>query len=156
MIGISACLGGVCCRYDGKMQQLNLFNEYLAAKQAVLICPEVMGNLPIPRIPAEIVGGDGFDVWQGTARVINQQGEEVTAAFKQGAILAYQKLKEQEIDTVILKERSPSCGKSMIYDGSFSGVKKAGYGVAAAYFVMQNIKVYSEEDLAELKSQGVL
>ena len=57
MIGISACLGGVCCRYDGRMQKINLIKELIAANEAVLVCPEVMGGLPIPRVPAEIVGG---------------------------------------------------------------------------------------------------
>lgn len=156
MIGISACLGGICCRYDGKMQKVNLLEELLESEKAVLICPEVMGNLPIPRVPAEIIGGDGFAVWQGKAKVINRDGEDVTEAFMQGAKLAYQKLKAQNIQIVILKERSPSCGKSMIYDGSFSGVKVKGYGVAAAYFSMQKIQVYSEEEVPELKRQGVL
>lgn len=48
-------------------------------------------------------------------------GEDVTEAYKNGAIKAYQKLQEKHIDLVIMKEKSPSCGTHSIYDGSFSG-----------------------------------
>ena len=126
MIGISACLGGVLCRYDGQ--------EKAVPELKKLVCPEVMGGLSTPRAPAEIVGGDGFDVWNGQAKVITTNGEDVTKAYQEGAIHAYQKLKEQEIDLVILKAKSPSCGSSLIYDGSFSGTLKSGTGVATAYF----------------------
>ncbi|MCJ0544161.1 DUF523 domain-containing protein [Enterococcus cecorum] len=157
MIGISACLGGVCCRYDGRMQKINLIKELIAANEAVLVCPEVMGGLPIPRVPAEIVGGDGFDVWQGKAKVINQNQEDVTESFKQGARVAYEKLQAQQVTTLILKERSPSCGKSQIYDGTFSGTKQTGVGVATAYFIQKGMQVYSEADLPTLCSQrGIL
>ena len=45
----------------------------------------------------------------------------------------------------ILKEKSPSCGSQLIYDGQFSRIKKAGVGVATAYFIQQGMTVYSEE-----------
>lgn len=48
----------------------------------------------------------------------------MTEAFKAGAQRAYQKLKAQQITTLILKEKSPSCGSQLIYDGQFSGIKK--------------------------------
>ncbi|MCJ0587355.1 DUF523 domain-containing protein [Enterococcus cecorum] len=131
--------------------------ELIAANEAVLVCPEVMGGLPIPRVPAEIVGGDGFDVWQGKAKVINQNQEDVTESFKHGARVAYEKLQAQQVTTLILKERSPSCGKSQIYDGTFSGTKQTGVGVATAYFIQKGMQVYSEADLPTLCSQrGIL
>jgi len=46
---------------------------------------------------------------------------------------------------LILKEKSPSCGSQLIYDGQFSGIKKAGGVVATAYFIQQGMTVYSEE-----------
>ena len=145
MIGISSCLGGICCRYDGKSQEQEALKQLVTNGKAIMICPEVLGELPIPRPPAEIIGGDGFDVSANTAYVYMDNGEDVTEAFKAGAQRAYQKLKAQQITTLILKEKSPSCGSQLIYDGQFSGIKKAGVGVATAYFIQQGMTVYSEE-----------
>ena len=132
MIGISSCLGGICCRYDGKSQEQEALKQLVTNGKAIMICPEVLG-------------GDGFDVWANTAYVYTDNGEDVTEAFKAGAQRAYQKLKAQQITTLILKEKSPSCGSQLIYDGQFSGIKKAGVGVATAYFIQQGMTVYSEE-----------
>ena len=151
MLGISACLGGVFCRYDGGTQTVNQFLTWVNEGRALLICPEVLGGLPTPRTPAEIQGGDGFDVWQGTATVINKEGVDVTKNYQAGAIKAYEAMKELGITSVILKERSPSCGSQMIYDGTFSGNKEAGVGVATAYFIQQGLTVYSEENWHEME-----
>ena len=71
--------------------------------------------------------------------------------------MAYEKLQAQQVTTLILKERSPSCGKSQIYDGTFSGTKKTGVGVATAYFIQKGMQVYSEADLPTIRSQrGIL
>lgn len=146
MIGISACLGGVCCRYDGQAKEISALKKLVASGQAILVCPEVLGGLPIPREPAEIIGGDGFDVWNDTAQVLTNTREDVTDLFKQGAITAYQKLREEKITTIILKENSPSCGNNTIYDGTFSGNHRSGPGVAAAYFILKGLEVVSESD----------
>lgn len=151
MIGISACLGGIFCRYDGSTQEIAELVQLVRENQAIMICPEVLGGLTTPRDPSEIIGGDGFDVWQGQAKVFSNQGKDVTKEFKRGAVVAYQKLQELEIKQLILKERSPSCGSHMIYDGSFSGARKNGVGVATAYFIQQGIKVYSEDNWREME-----
>ncbi|MEB6179900.1 DUF523 domain-containing protein [Enterococcus casseliflavus] len=144
MIGISACLGGALCRYDGKHQAVPQLIELVRAGQAMMVCPEVLGGLPIPREPAEIVGGDGVDVWAQRAKVVTISGEDVTEQFTKGAKIAYQKLQEQGITQLILKEKSPSCGRQTIYDGNFSGIKKTGVGVACAYFRQQGMTVLSD------------
>lgn len=149
MIGISGCLGGVFCRYDGGTQEIPQLQEMVRQGTAVMICPEVMGGLPTPREPAEIVGGDGFAVWAGEAKVLNRLGEDVTEAFKAGSIKAYQALQGLGIQHLILKERSPSCGSGQIYDGSFSGGKKTGVGVATAYFIQQGLTVLNETNWQE-------
>ena len=144
MIGVSACLGGCPVRYDGQDQKVAEIADLVKQKRAIPVCPEVLGGLPIPRTPAEIVGGDGFAVWQGKARVVSCLGEDVTEMFTQGAIIAYQQLKEKGIEILILKEKSPSCGSQWIYDGTFSGTTVKGVGVATAYFLNQGLRVYSE------------
>ena len=110
-------------------------------------CPEVSGGLPTPRPPAEIKGGTGDDVLQDKAKVVNKEGQDVTAAFIEGAQKCAQLCKEKGITVAILKQRSPSCGSKAIYDGTFSGKIIAGQGVTAALLTSIGIKVYGEDDL---------
>lgn len=152
MIGISACLGGVACRYDGGSQLVDELAQLVKTGKAVMICPEVAGGLPIPRNPAEIVGGDGQDVWSGRAKVLDNQGEDVTAIYQVGARKAYDVLAEQGITVLILKEKSPSCGVQQIYDGTFSGKKIAGMGVATAYFMAHGMAVYADTEWETAKA----
>jgi len=58
---VSACLLGLCCNYEAK-SGLNpkLLKEFEKGK-LFPVCPEVLGGLSVPRVPAEIVGGDGND-----------------------------------------------------------------------------------------------
>ncbi|MGY3749767.1 DUF523 domain-containing protein [Vagococcus acidifermentans] len=154
MIGISACLGGVSCRYDGKAKTVEALRRLVASEQALVICPEVLGGLPVPRIPAEIQFGDGFDVWAGKAHVIAKDGKDVTGCYKQGAEKALAALKELDIDWVILKENSPSCGVSAVYDGSFTGSLREGLGVAAALFQMNDILICSESNWQDVLPKG--
>ena len=48
----------------------------------------------------------------------------------------------------ILKANSPSCGHGTIYDGTFSGKKIPGSGVAAELLEQNGIAVYTDEDCA--------
>ena len=138
-LAASACLCGHKVRYDGG----DCAVPNALPEQVLPICPEVMGSLPIPRAPAEIVGGDGHDVWAGRARVLDAHGVDVTEAFKQGAKLALRRLQAAHIDTVYLKSKSPSCGQGQIYDGSFSGQLCEGDGVATALFKSHGIHIIS-------------
>ncbi|HLQ39911.1 MAG TPA: DUF523 domain-containing protein [Tetragenococcus sp.] len=148
MIGISACLGGCYCRYDGKSQTNDDLKSLVEKELAALVCPEVLGGLPIPRDPAEIIGGDGFDVWDKKAQVVTCYGVDVTSLYQQGAKTAYQKLQQKGVTKLILKEASPACGVNQIYDGSFSGKKITGVGVATAYFILKGMTVLSDNEWA--------
>jgi uncharacterized protein YbbK (DUF523 family) len=59
---ISECLIGVNCNFESK----NWLNPKLleAFKQGDLfpVCPEVLDELSVSRVPAEIIGGDDSDV----------------------------------------------------------------------------------------------
>lgn len=145
MKAVSACLVGCKCRYDKKSAWQEDIEQLVKNHSAIPICPEQIGGLPTPRDPAEIIGGDGFDVLDGKARVIDCNGNDVTEEFIDGARQALQIALTAGITEAILKERSPSCGSHMIYDGSFSGLKKAGVGVTAALFMRNGIAVSSEE-----------
>lgn len=136
---------GVPCRFDGRHNRIPEVQQLVMEGKAIPVCPEQMGGLSTPRLPAEIVGGDGDDVLDGTAKVINSQGEDVTMAFIRGAEEALRIAKTVGATEAILKERSPSCGSCMIYDGTFQGVKQAGQGVTAALLRRNGIEVESEE-----------
>ncbi|MBC1496789.1 DUF523 domain-containing protein [Listeria welshimeri] len=144
MIAVSACLAGIACRYDGKDKEITKIKQMVENGEAIPFCPEVIGGLLTPRNPAEIVGGDGDDVWLNRAKVMDNQGIDVTEEYKYGASLTLAKLKEHGITQIIMKEKSPSCGSCAIYDGTFSGKIKDGTGVAAALFQMNGIKIISE------------
>ncbi|MBR9673162.1 hypothetical protein BK721_16715 [Bacillus thuringiensis serovar nigeriensis] len=151
MIVISACLGGIACRYDGNDNLVSKIEELLQKEDTVLICPEVLGGLPTPRPSAEIIGGNGDDVLDGKAKVMTKDGEDVTAAFVNGAYKALEQIKNLNPEYIILKERSPSCGSSMIYTGEFNGNKHTGYGVTTALFKRNGFKVISEEEFENKK-----
>lgn len=146
MIVISACLAGIACRYDGNDNLVAKIQELLDKEETILICPEVLGGLPTPRTPAEIVGGNGDDVLNGTAKVIDQNGNDVTEIFIAGAYEALHQIKDLNPEYIILKERSPSCGSSVIYTGEFNGQKQDGYGVTTALFRRHGFTVISEND----------
>ncbi len=44
MIVISACLGGIACRYDGNDNLVSKIEELLQKEDTVLICPEILGD----------------------------------------------------------------------------------------------------------------
>ena len=149
MILISACLLGRNVKYSGGNNLCPWLAKYYNTDDFIAICPECFGVLPIPRPPAEIQGGSGEDVLNGTATVADKDGKDVTQNFINGAQKALAYAKKHNANCAILKARSPSCGCGMIYDGTFSGGKKAGNGVTAALFLQHGIKVYTEESITE-------
>ncbi|GEB30542.1 MULTISPECIES: DUF523 domain-containing protein [Brevibacillus] len=143
---ISACLIGCECRYDQKSCLDSELEQLLREGKAIPVCPEQLGGLPTPRPPAEIVGGDGYDVLDGRAKIIDNTGRDVTAEFLAGAQQALRLATTVGATSAILKENSPSCGSSFVYDGQFSGKKVSGIGLTAALFRRNGIEVQSERD----------
>lgn len=134
---VSACLLGLACRYDGKSKPNEKILEMKDKYELVPFCPEIYGGLETPRVPSERVGD----------RVIMKNGRDVTENYRRGAESAYELCKALDIKTAILKERSPSCGSGMIYDGSFTGVLKEGNGVCAEMLKNKGIKVIGESEI---------
>ncbi len=146
MIVVSACLAGKACRYDGGACSKEHVLQLTADKEAVMICPELAGGLPVPREPAEIIGGTGEDVLDGKARVLTASGRDVTKCFLDGANETLKMAKKWNAAAIILKDNSPSCGSSFIYDGSFSGNKTKGNGVTAALLKREGFTVKADSD----------
>ncbi|MCW2255179.1 uncharacterized protein YbbK (DUF523 family) [Providencia alcalifaciens] len=144
MIAVSSCLLGYSVRYDGKHQLYSPLKQLHDKGLVIGICPEILGGLPTPRTSAEIIGGNGDDVLQGTAKVIEISGQDVTEQYIAGAMIALEQLKQRNISLVVLKANSPSCGSKQIYSGSFDGTVKEGFGVCTAIFRQHNIKVLDE------------
>ena len=136
-IAVSACLLGENCKYNGG----NNFNEklktFLEGHEVVGVCPEVLGGLPTPRKPAEIVDGV----------VRCKDGTSVDREFRQGAEKALAMVMEQKVELVILQSRSPSCGIDTIYDGTFSKTKISGDGIFAKMLKEHGIKVLDVSQL---------
>jgi uncharacterized protein YbbK (DUF523 family) len=149
MIVVSACLAGLPVRYNGSDSLEKKIHKLVSEKKAVTVCPELLGGLETPRQPAEIVGGNGEDVLQGKARVIDLAGADVTDAFIKGANETLNFVQKMRATTVVLKEFSPSCGSGSIYDGTFTGEKVQGHGVTAALLIRYGIRVISESQFLE-------
>ena len=122
---VSACLIGVNCNFEGKNWLNPKLLEEFAKGGLFPVCPEVLGGLPVPRVPAEIQGGDGSDVLEGKAKVVNMEGIDVTSQFMKGAYEALKIAQAVGAKEALLIEKSPSCGCGQIFDGSFSGKFKA-------------------------------
>lgn len=133
----SACLLGARCRYDGQGKPTQRVIELLKNHEMIPVCPEQLGGLPTPRPPCEM---------QGDGCILSRPGDDKTAEFARGAEEALMLLRLTGCEAALLKARSPSCGKGMIYDGSFSGTLKPGNGVFAQKLVNEGIPVYTEED----------
>ena len=147
---ISACLLGVACNHEGRGSPRAVVDELAEQYRLVPVCPEVLGGLPTPRAAAELQGGDGADVVAGNAdaRVVNVEGEDVTAAYRRGAEAAVAVALAVGAERAVLKARSPSCGSSAVYDGTFSRKLVPGRGVTAAALAAAGLEVGSEEDAA--------
>ncbi|WUI01799.1 DUF523 domain-containing protein [Spirillospora sp. NBC_00431] len=151
---VSSCLMGRPVRFDGATKPVDddLFERWRTEGRLVPFCPEVSGGLAVPRPPAEIVGGDGHAVLDGTARVRTGTGDDVTAEFLHGARQALDAARRSGARVALLKEGSPSCGSHRIHDGTFTGTSAAGDGVTTALLEREGIRVFSETDLAAADS----
>ncbi len=138
---VSACLVGEKCRYDAT-ECINKDLKHLYEQGRLFaVCPECAAGLDTPRNPMEIIGGDGSDVLDGTARVCSKDGADFTEVFIAGANMVLGAAKTHKAKHAYLKSNSPSCGCGSIYDGSFSGIKRQGDGVTAALLKKNGIIV---------------
>ena len=137
MLIVSKCLAGEPCRYDGKDNIVPEIRVLVECGEAVAVCPEVLGGFPTPRTPSEK---------QPDGRILSKHGEDVTEAFVRGAERAMAICRKRGCTGAILKARSPSCGKGVIYDGSFTGKRIAGNGVFAQMLLDAGVPVMTEEE----------
>lgn len=136
---VSMCLLGTHCRYNGERKEDAGVLSLLQKEGLTLIpvCSEQLGGLPTPRHPSEQQGDKVFD----------KSGAEQTEAFENGAKEVLRLAKLYGCTAAILKERSPSCGSNIVYDGTFQGVRIPGDGVCAGLLKKSGIRVFGESEL---------
>ena len=139
---VSACLFGCACRYKGDSCKNEALLALAKKHTLIPVCPEQLGGLPTPRDPSEICGD----------KVVSSAGKDVTAGYRKGAQAALYIAETVGANAAVLKANSPSCGKGIIYDGTFTGNKTAGDGVTAKLFTRSDIAVFTEEELDKLSA----
>jgi len=142
MIMVSACLVGVRCRYDGTACASPWLLGRLAGEALIPVCPEVAGGAPVPRSRSQMRGGPGGMVIDGRARVVREDGRDVTEEFLRGARAVLELSRSFGVEAAYLKSRSPSCGVGRVWcDGELS----AGNGVAAEMLSRGGVEVIPVE-----------
>ncbi len=159
---VSGCLAGLGCGVDGTDYGLgraavtDLFG--LDVVRVVSFCPEDHG-IGTPRTMPDIHGGDGFDVLDGRARVLDEHGVDLTEPMRRGAQAMVERAQEAEVELAILTDMSAACGSQVISDGCRLVAEPAyqlGVGVAAAALLRAGVPVVSQRDfwtLEQLRSK---
>lgn len=136
-IMVSACLAGENCKYNGGNNRNEKVLRLMEDNEVIIVCPEQMGGLPTPRVPAEICDGV----------VTTQDGRSVDKEYRSGAARCLEIAKRERPDLIVLQSRSPSCGVKQRYDGTFSGKLVPGAGVTAELLMKNGFRVVDVEDL---------
>lgn len=150
---MSGCLFGISCGYDG-----TTCGHYPAIAHLLMLqnvrtshyCPEdhAFGT---PRKVSNIYGGDGFDVLDGRARVLTDDGEDWTEGTIRGAEAMVEVARKADAHCAILLDISAACGSQVIYDGPRDrGNYRKGPGVAAALLIRSGFPVISQRDYRTL------
>jgi len=105
-IGISACLLGIKCRYDGCAKPVPMIYELLKDKvQLIPVCPEFNCGMGIPRPPMRLETSS-----RGTRVKVIESGEDKTEMLNDWINVELNLLERAGIAAFIFKARSPSCG----------------------------------------------
>ena len=133
---VSGCLIGINCRYDGTNRTNKEMIDLFKQNKLIPVCPEQLGGLPTPRIPAEI---------QSNQKVINKKREDVTEKYLSGATEALKIAQIGNCKKAYLKSKSPMCGCGKIYDGTFLGKTISGDGIFSSMLKKNGIAVIEIE-----------
>ena len=137
---VSACLLGENCKYNGGNNYNPFVVAYVAGKDVLPICPEMMAGMGCPRNPIEIVDGVQTDC----------DGKNVDAPIRETVAQIMEQICQEKIECAILQSRSPTCGVNQIYDGSFSGKLISDSGVFAKCLIDAGYRVIDAEDISKM------
>ncbi|MFH1434766.1 MAG: DUF523 domain-containing protein [Pseudomonadota bacterium] len=138
----SACLLGVRCRYDAASNENDRILETWNKEGGLVICPEQLGGMATPRKPSTLQGGDGADVLDGKAALVNDAGQDVTESFLRGAMEAGRLARLAGVEVAYLKAGSPSCGCNRT---NIAWQRSPGCGVTAALLARSGIRIVEIE-----------
>ncbi len=136
-IVVSACLLGDNCKYNGGNNLNEKVVELCKNNEVIKICPEVLADAGVPRVPVEIKNG----------RIVNKDGIDVHEKYMSGISIAINKLENNDVDLVILQSRSPTCGVKQVYNGEFNKTLVSGQGLFAKELIKYGYNVIDLEDL---------
>jgi uncharacterized protein YbbK (DUF523 family) len=124
----------------------------LVTFRALPFCPEQTA-LGTPRTMPDIHGGDGVDVIEGRARVLDQHGADLTNQMLDGARQMLNFAIASRAELAILTDMSAACGSQVISDrcrlAPIRSFQK-GVGVATALLVRAGVPVVSQRDFHTL------
>lgn len=135
-IVVSACLLGSNCKYNGGNNYAPTVAKFVEGREVIPVCPELLAGLGVPREPIEIVNGT----------VRRKDGTSVDAELRKAVEAILAQLQSEDIECVVLKSRSPTCGVKQVYDGTFSGTLVDGMGILAQALREKGYKVIDSED----------
>lgn len=154
---VSGCIMGQPCGVDGTDYGMGGALDSLLALPnvaATSFCPEEYA-LGVPRGMPDIHGGDGFDVLDGRARVLDQHGADLTEAMLRGAQAMLAHARAERAELALLTDMSGACGSQVISDGCrFDEPRRyrRGAGVASALLQRAGIPVCSQRDFRTLEA----
>jgi len=146
---ISACLLGLDTKYNGKSNKNEVLIRSLKENHIEFfpLCSEQLGGLTTPREPSEIESGyTAKDILNGKGRVLTKTYTDVTKQYLRGVKNILNFCKKFNITHAILQERSPSCGYTKVYDGTFSDKLIPGVGILTQLLKDNDIKIIELED----------
>jgi len=153
---VSGCMLGWGCGVDGSDYGMGgTLAEFFGhpCVQSLPFCPEDTA-LGTPRGMPDIHGGDGLDVLDSKAKVLDEQGHDLTAGMIAGAEAMLAFAREQRVELAVLTDMSAACGTQVISDGGRLVEPRRyrrGVGVAAALLVRAGIGVVSQRDYRTLE-----
>ena len=139
-IAISACLLGETCRYDGSDNKNEVLLEKLKDAQLISFCPEDFA-FGTPRPTMDLVKSAS-----GQKAISNETGEDLSDPVKQYAKTFFDT--HPNIDLVIGKDRSPSCGvcSAKVYDEAKNLLSSTEAGLMMKEALKRDILCVDAED----------
>lgn len=134
---VSACLLGIYCRYDGRCETDERVMALSKDHVLIPVCPEQLGGLPTPRSAVELLDG----------RAVTRDGADLTEAFERGVQQVLRVARLTGARAAVLQPRSPSCGRGIIYDGTFSGTRIEGDGALTQCLRAQEFLLLAPDEL---------
>lgn len=150
-IGISACLLGQNTRYDGGNRHEPLLVKVLSQSATLIpLCPEAECGLGIPREPMQLEG----DPKNPRLMTVTTRSD-LTERMQAWCTQRLDALAGQALCGLILKARSPSCGKRVAVHGAGDGEPAYSPGLFAG-MIMERIPTLPIADEEELRDSSLL